>query len=272
MVETCQRWNRVTPPDGPTFEPQRAESYIRSTRARLFLLVLLVVSGSLIASGCGGDDEDSGQASTPAASTERQSDTPSLTEAEAEELATSMLLRLTDFPTGWRAQPSEDEEGCAGVEELTERYDALAKVDSDDFVHGEATQVGSGAALFNDEETGREALNYLEGAIQSEEFEDCLNDYLSEQADENVTFGDVQVGQVSFPSLGDRSSAWEVAIPAESQGFSITAYVDAVYILESNALSAIVFTDVASPPDEQMREDLSRLVAQRMGEAVDEIP
>lgn len=228
-----------------------------------------MLSGALIASGCGGDDEGSGPAATSVGSTEEEKS--SLSGADAEKLATSMLLRLTDFPTGWRAQPSEDEEGCAGVEELTERYGALAKVDSDDFVHGEAAQVGSGSALFNDAETGREALNYLEGAIQSDEFEECLNDYLGEQADENVTFGDVQVGQVSFPSLGDRSSAWEVAIPVESQGFSLTAYVDAVYILDSNALSAVVFSDVGSPPDERLREDLSTLVAQRMNEAVDEV-
>jgi hypothetical protein len=228
-----------------------------------------VLSGALIALSCGGDDEGSGPATTSVGSTEEE--TLSLSEADAEELTTSMLLRLTDLPTGWRAQPSEDEEGCAGVDELTERYDALAKVDSDDFIHGEATQVGSGSAIFNDAETGREALNYLEGAIQSDEFEECINDYLGEQSDENVTFGDVQVGQVSFPSLGDRSSAWEVAIPVESQGLSLTAYVDAVYILDSNALSAVIFSDVGSPPDERLREDLSSLVAQRMNEAVDEV-
>jgi hypothetical protein len=57
---------------------------------------------------------------------------------------------------------------------------------------------------------------------KSEQFRDCANDRLREQAGEGVTFGDVRVGQVSFPRLGDRSSAWKVVIPFESQGISET--------------------------------------------------
>jgi hypothetical protein len=63
------------------------------------------------------------------------------------------------------------------------------------------------------------------------------------QSEDDVTFDEVQIGQVSFPALGERSSAWEVTIPAESQGVSVTAYIDAVYIVEGNAVSTLVFSE-----------------------------
>jgi hypothetical protein len=231
----------------------------------------------LIVSGCGGGDGGSGEAtpqSVPTGDVGATTSTvltASISDDRAEELATSMLLRLSDFPTGWRAQPASDEEGCAGIEEVTEKFDALGKAESDDFVQGEATQAGSQAALFGDEKAAMDVLNYVEETIQSEEFRDCINDYLREQADEDVTFDEVQVGQVSFPSFGDRSSAWQVVIPAKSEGLSLTVYLDAVYIAQSSAVSALLFLDFLTPFDEQLRTDLARTVARRMDEAVSEI-
>jgi hypothetical protein len=257
-------------------ELARARRYIRDTPSRLTHLAL--ASAVLIIASCGGGDENGGQEAAVTASagnadaTTATVETTSISDARAKELATSMLLRLSDFPTGWRAQPSEDEEGCAGLEDVTERFDALGKADSDDFVQGEATQAASGAGLFGDEKTAMDALNYVEETIQGEEFRDCLNDFLREQADEDVTFDEVQVGQVSFPSYGDRSSAWEVVIPAKSEELSLTVYIDAVYIVRSSAVSFLLFSDFLTPFDEQLRTDLAGVVAKRMDEAVSEIP
>jgi hypothetical protein len=245
-------------------------------RATLLLAAALAALALVAASGCGGDDDSADQATTVVGSTagadSSTGEETSISGADAEELATAMLLRLSDFPTGWRAQPAEEEEddSCNELEQVTEKYGALAKADSEEFRQGESTTAESGAAIFPDEETAREALNFLEGAIQSEEFRDCLNDSMREQAEEGVTFDEVQIGQVSFPALGERSSAWEVTIPAESQGISVTAYIDAVYIVEANAVSTLVFTDVFAPFDVQLREDLARTVAERMDTALAE--
>jgi hypothetical protein len=124
-------------------------------------------------------------------------------------------------------------------------------------------------AIFEDEATAREALNYEEGAIQSHEFRDCFNDYLDDNAESGVNYGDVRVGQVSFPQMGQRSSSWEVVIPVESQGFSVSGYAEAVLILQGQALAVVQFSDVGSPFDEQMREDLARTVADRMVQSQD---
>jgi hypothetical protein len=250
------------------------ERYIRLTLRTLTLFALGV---ALIGSGCGGGDDGGGEATpepiptSDVGATTSTVATTSISDDRAGELATSMLLRLSDFPTGWRAQPASDEEGCAGIEEVTKKFDALGKAESDDFVQGQATQAGSQAALFGDEKTAMDVLNYVEETIQSEEFRDCINDYLREQADEDVTFEEVQVGQTSFPSLGDRSSAWQVVIPAKSEELSLAVYLDAVYIARSSAVSTLLFLDFLTPFDEQLRTDLARIVARRMEEAVRQI-
>jgi hypothetical protein len=243
---------------------------------RQALGVLLYVVLATLIGGCGGSgssgQEDTTTTLTAADTTAPTVETTTLPKDAAKEIANSMLLRLSDLPTGWRAQPHEESAGCAGIDKLTERYDVLAKADSKDFARGDTTEASSSAGLFRDERTARDALNYLEASIQSKKFRECLDDFLREQADEDVTFGDVQVGQVSFPTLGDRSSAWEVVIPAKTQGFSFTAYAEAVYMTKSSALAVVLFSDVGTPFDEEMRERLARIVEERMGEAVATIP
>jgi hypothetical protein len=181
-----------------------------------------------------------------------------------------MNLRLTDFPSGWRAEAPTEDEGCAGIQKLSDRYgdDLLSHEDSQDFSQGENTTASSGAGLFADEATSSDALDYLEGSIQSDEFRKCLSDGVRQNAGSGVTVGDITVGQVSFPTFGDRSSAWEVVIPFEYHGLSVTAYIDAVYMRQANALADVVFTDTLSSFDEQERERLTGIVAERMNRAV----
>jgi hypothetical protein len=109
---------------------------VRQALGVLFFVVLATLVG-----GCGGGgssgQEDTTTVTARAATTAPTVETTALPKDEAEEIAKSMLLRLSDLPTGWRAQPSDDEnEGCAGIDKLTERYDVLAKADSKDFANG----------------------------------------------------------------------------------------------------------------------------------------
>jgi hypothetical protein len=241
-------------------------------KSALGFMVLAVLA---VAGGCGGGSES---ASTEVetvtivetAGTSTAGTTTGVTKSQAERLVKSMLLRLSDFPTGWRGEPPDDsDEGCSGIEKLSDRYDLLAKADSDDFAQGESTRAHSTSSLFPDEEAARDALNYVEGSIQSERYRDCLVDFFR---GEDLTVGDLTVGQVSFPKLGDRSSAWEIVAPLESEGVSVTAFYDIVFIRTGTALSVIFFGDTFTPFDEAMREQLGRRVAERMDAAVAELP
>jgi hypothetical protein len=61
-------------------------------------------------------------------------------------------------------------------------------------------------------------------------------------------------------------------IPVESEGLSVSVYVDAVFILRATAIGVLSFTAFLTPFDEQLRTDLTMVVADRMDEAVNEIP
>jgi hypothetical protein len=162
----------------------------------------------------------------------------------------------------------EPEKGeCSGVQSLREKYDLLARESSRNFAHGDITSTSSTANLFNDQATARDALNYVEGSIQSDEFRDCFGDGIRESVEAGVTIGEITVGQVSFPSLGQRSSAWEVVIPIEAEGTSASAYLDVVFIVQGNAMASVDFYDLG-PFDEQQREHLAGLVAERMQSAL----
>jgi hypothetical protein len=81
----------------------------------------------------------------------------------------------------------------------------------------------------------------------------------------DVRVTDVSYGQLSFPSLGDRSSARQIALEVESGGFTPTVYVDAVLVQRGRAMGILVFADLLSPFDEQQKEELAQAVSQRMG-------
>jgi hypothetical protein len=255
--------------------PKALDKRASSTMRHAFSLSALGFVFLLLGAACGGGDETTtaggNGSSATAASTTAPSETVVSTE-DAEALSKSMLLRLTDFPTGWRADPSnDDDEGCAGIEKLTDRYNVLGKAESDTFAKGDLTEAASSAGIFGEEAEARDALNYLEASFQDESFRKCIEDSVRKDAGSNVSVGDVRVGQLSFAALGDRSSAWEIVVPLEAEGVSVTLYVDAVFIRTGSALGIVFFSDAFDPFDEQMREDLARVVEERMDEGVSEI-
>lgn len=178
-----------------------------------------------------------------------------------------MLLRLGDLPAGWTSAPSSDDDSCAGIQDLTDRYDVVAHADSDEFSQG-PKQLSSGAGIFRHESDAIDALEYVETSVQSDRFRECLNDGIEKESDEDVTFGEIKVRRTSFPALGDGASAWEVVVPFAAEGTYATAFVDAVFIRRGNALAMVFFADVMSPFERSTRKSFARLVENRMDRAV----
>ena len=95
---------------------------------------------------CGGNGDGDGSASGSAI------------EPEAQERAEAFVLKLSDFPNGWRgsAPEEEDEEGaetfrrCAGID-----FSGLTRIgeaESLDFATGESTEASSEAVVFASEQ------------------------------------------------------------------------------------------------------------------------
>jgi hypothetical protein len=216
--------------------------------ARVLVLILLVGLGT----GCGG-----GSSSNESRSTTSQTKINTRDKAAAQRI----VLHLSDFPTGWRAQPSKnesDEPKCfkLDVSDLT----VTGKASSRDFVNGQVTTATSAAGLYEDEQQAHDAYQ----RIANEKLAKCISDWVRTQSTSDAKITDSSFGKLGFPKLGDQSSAYQIAMTLEAQGLTPTAYVDLVFIRETRALTFLVFLDLFSPFDEQLKEDLARKVASRM--------
>lgn len=252
--------------------------------------VLAIIAGAILAVtaiACGGGDGDDAAASptstpTPAATGEATSTpartatpapTPSQTpdsqdaqtdiRAEDQALADSVVLKLSDFATGWRADESDDEDddenGCGQPD-----YSALTitgRADSPTFTRGSVASVSSTAVVYTSQDDAISAYQLFEGAV-NQEIGDCLAETLEDT--DGIKVIDISAGRLSFPSFGDRSAAYQIAIEYESEGLTPTFYVDIVVLQDGRALAALIYLDLLTPFSDSEKERLTEIVAGRM--------
>jgi hypothetical protein len=219
----------------------------------------------LALAGCGGGDGD-----TDARRAQRA------IEPAAQERAEAALLKLSDLPDGWRADtPDEDQTGqdafyrCVDIDfsALTITGEAASK----DFTKGENTEVSSGATVFASDAEAEQALEEFATGMTGEKTNECFRDVMEKRVGGRFEIGDVKFGELSFtppPDL-DEASAWELSVPIEviapeGEGSSVTAYLDLVYLRKGDTLGAVEASDVVTPFDSQLRDELVELVAQRL--------
>jgi hypothetical protein len=218
-------------------------------------IAVLTVLPLLLASACGGgSDSGSGDEALKA-----QTQIDANDQQDAEEI----VLRLADFPTGWRAEADDNgDDGAVGAcldvdfSDLT----ITGKADSDTFVKGNVPVVASVAAVYAEPEQAVTAFD----RIATDELAACFSDYMEKQSDDDVTISDASFGKLGFPEMGDESAAYQIAIELEASGLTPTAYVDLVFIQRDRALALLAFVDVFTPFDQQQKEDLAEAVADRM--------
>jgi hypothetical protein len=243
---------------------------INSMSMRKRLALALFLGLALIASSCGGDGNESGGGTA----------SKRAIETEAQERAEAIVLKLADFPDGWRASAPEDEGGgddfrnCIGLD-----YSALTvtgEAESDDFAMGEATEVQSEALVYASDAEAETALDEFSDGLGSTAVEDCVKDLYEDalEGEEDVKVGEIDVGELSFtppPDL-DEASAWQVAVPLEGPSnlgageVSITVYLDLIHLREGDTLVYVSTQDTVTPFDSDLRDDLLEAVASRMSE------
>jgi hypothetical protein len=214
------------------------------------VLVLLLVVG--VGVGCGG-----GNTSSESRATTAQTKINSRDKLQAKRI----VLRLSDFPTGWRAQASKNESkepDCLKLDlgDLT----VTGKASSRDFVNGQITSATSAARLFANEQQARAAYK----RIASEKLTKCFSDFMRSQSTSDAKVTDTSFGRLGFPKLADESAAYQIAVTLKAQGLTPTVYVDLVFIRQTRATAILLFIDLFSPFDEQLKEQLARTVAGRM--------
>ena len=237
---------------------------------RVAVLVGLFVVVLAGASACGGDDEN-GEAGGGAA--------PAETDPRAQERAESIVLKLSDFPDGWRASAAEEAEGaeelreCIGVD-----YSGLTRTgraDSLDFAMGESTEVFSSASVYADEQQASAWMDEYTRGMNGGEVEDCfqqtVEDAVAKNGENAFEVGEVDVGQLSFTPPGgvDEAASWQVVVPVKvtsgvAEGLTPSVFVEFVVLRERDTVAVVQTEDVLTEFDQELQDELVAAVAQRM--------
>ena len=125
-------------------------------------------------------------------------------------LADDIVMHPGDFPTGWRVE-TESSKSNAGSKCCTPNFSDLiltGKAASKTYVNGDVTRAASAAAVFKTHAMAIAAFD----RIDSGKLAACFSSYVKGHSSGGTKVKDVTWGRLTFPHLGDRSRAIEIAI------------------------------------------------------------
>jgi hypothetical protein len=198
-------------------------------------------------------------------------------EPDAQRRAESINLKLSDFPSGWRASTrSPDDPGgsekfreCMGmnVSDTT----LIGDADSKEFAKEGGTIASSEARILKSAAQAQQGLDRISKSLaDSARAEECLRGVFKKTpADYKV--GEIDVGELSFhrPADVDEAKAWEMLVHLEAtsgvmKGQSVPVYLDLTYLRKGDAVTNVQTLDTFSPFDSELRDNLVQAVARRM--------
>jgi hypothetical protein len=228
---------------------------------RLMVLLALAGIGALLVAcgGAGSTETDPGAGS----SSEGDQTESTASDAEASRLADAALLQLADFPQGWRAEASDDDDEEDVCGDLSEEFDVQAERESDQFSEGEVPTALSAAAVLNSDDEAEEALAVLTNPSLTE----CFADELQSVAEDEGANADASFGELNVGNLGDESNATQVVVETETEGVSVDLYVDLIAVRVGPVASFYLFVDVFSPFDTASEEEIVGSAVARVAEA-----
>ena len=82
-------------------------------------------------------------------------------------------------------------------------------------------------------------------------------------ADQSTTVGKVTVSEVSFPTIGDESKVYRIALPLESSGATFTIYVDYIVFRVQRGIGVLATFNLGRPFDPRFAAHLAAKRADR---------
>jgi hypothetical protein len=188
---------------------------------------------------------------------------------------------LSDFPPGWTSAPPSVDTGPAGLEAKVAKClgvsesdlsEAPAKADSNDFSQSNMTVSSTvGYRATSAEQTA--AFNIL----ASPKAPSCLSTVVSTAIEDaikhppsgstlpsGVTFGKSTVQQMSFPTYGDKTIAYQLKIPVDYNGLSFAAYLDVISVIKGRGDVAMSFENSNDPYPTDQEQHYTGLVVGRL--------
>lgn len=251
---------------------------MRMRRAAACLLVL-----AALAAGCAkGSDDDAGTAKTKQTTgSDRQAD---------EAAARKMLLTITDFPTGWKADPASGSQGGGGSSSgapdderiQTQLADCLhvdpsqfgdkghPKAESPDFSNADDTASVEVTFTPSDGDASR-SLAILQrpeapGCV-SQVFKEVFSRQMQgEDVPEGIQVGEPVVDRAPLRDLGDDAAAFRVTIPISAAGVQLSAYLDMAFVRVGRIGITALFESTGKPFDAELSQRLIQTVVDRAPE------
>ena len=243
------------------------------------LLTALVVTALFLAA-CGGDDdgEDTASTSAPTTASTAASPTTAPPTTEPERASTdparagqarSAVLRIEDFPAGWKVEPEaqlnietvwRELTRCLGVESTGP---ALGIATSPPFLRGLATQTRSTVEYM----TEPEARN-IAAALGGPNFNRCMTEAFTADAKraapEGATPSPVELSPLEFPDLAPQTSASRINVRMVfPDGFEVPIFQDFLVFVDGGTVTRMFFLNPGGPFPPMLERTLVEAVLAR---------
>jgi hypothetical protein len=234
----------------------------------LRLVGCLVLAGAALA-GCGGDNEAGDETTTTDSGAGDAFGPP----GKEDELAGSVVLRLSDFPRGWTEGEMPEDEGQSddfkGCPELEQEAAEVEKsgtgtAASAQFSLPDTATVDSEATVFENEEAATRSLALFERP----EVADCISSAAEQGprqgAEDGYEYGQPVTRREPALAVGDDAVAYRVTLPVTVESGSFTFLMDIVAVRAGRLVAYVISTGEDEPLDANLQQQLARAVANRM--------
>jgi hypothetical protein len=123
-----------------------------------------------------------------------------------------IILHLSDFPAGWRAENQEDQKTPECFNLRWSDLTITGRSEFKNFVQGSNTLATSTAGVYATEQQARIAFR----RAASDKLAKCFADYMRSQSDKDFKVTGTSFGRLRFPHLADQSAGYEIAISLET--------------------------------------------------------
>jgi hypothetical protein len=159
---------------------------------------------------------------------------------------------------------------CLGVD--YSGFTITGEADSKDFSEGESTSASSESAVYQSAAQAQQAAAEYSRGLSGSAAEGCLRKLLGKDINTSkAELDEIDVGELNVKNAPDVEEvhAWQIVFTfniksGDAKGFSPSAYLDIIDLRQGDSAVSLQASDVLSPFDSGLRDELLEKLASRM--------